>query len=459
MGGRTQRQTSDAIAEFFAELGRRGHEPLLRTATGSARFDVADGKRTERWLLTIDKGKLGVSRRNAAADCVMRADRPPSTGRSNGKLNLMAAALRGEFTSAATRGCSCSCSGCSRDLRDAPPALRCREEEAMSDGLVKILDGNTFVVSDARGDIEASPTDPTGLFSYDTRFLSEWVLTINGERMNPLSVDDLQYFETRFFLVPGTGTVYIDAKLSVIRRRAVANGFHEELTILNHDDEPVDLTVRLDAGCDFADLFEVKDALKKKGTYSARVESGKLVLAYDRGTFGRSTAISSSQRARVDEKGLTFKIRIGPHGKWSTQLDVVTERLGIEESAGRRGPGEVPAARMRQGLERWVDQAPRLECDWEPLQDDVPPQPGRPGRAALLAAHRRRPQPAGSGPALVHDHVRPRQHPHQPAGAAVHAPSSPRRRCGRSGTGRGSAWTTSATRIPAGSCTRCGTAR
>jgi N-terminal domain of (some) glycogen debranching enzymes len=50
----------------------------------------------------------------------------------------------------------------------------------MSDGVVKILDGNTFVVSDTRGDIEASPTDPTGLFSYDTRFLSEWVLTINA---------------------------------------------------------------------------------------------------------------------------------------------------------------------------------------------------------------------------------------------------------------------------------------
>ena len=32
----------------------------------------------------------------------------------------------------------------------------------MSDGLVKILDGNTFVVSDSRGDIEASLTDPTG---------------------------------------------------------------------------------------------------------------------------------------------------------------------------------------------------------------------------------------------------------------------------------------------------------
>ena len=35
----------------------------------------------------------------------------------------------------------------------------------MSD-LVKILDGNTFVVSDRSGDIEASASDPTGLFSF-----------------------------------------------------------------------------------------------------------------------------------------------------------------------------------------------------------------------------------------------------------------------------------------------------
>jgi hypothetical protein len=42
----------------------------------------------------------------------------------------------------------------------------------VSDGFVRILDGNTFVVSDDQGDIEASPTDPTGLFTFDTRFLS-----------------------------------------------------------------------------------------------------------------------------------------------------------------------------------------------------------------------------------------------------------------------------------------------
>jgi glycogen debranching enzyme len=229
----------------------------------------------------------------------------------------------------------------------------------MSDGLVKILDGNTFVVSDERGDIEASMTDPTGLFSYDTRFLSHWVLTINGQRVNALSTDDLQYFETRFFLVPGTGTVYIDAKLSVIRQRAVGGGFRETLTILNHDAKPVDLAVRIEAGCDFADLFEVKDALQKKGKYSTRVDGGRLVLAYERGTYKRMTVISSSDSARIDRKGLTFKVRVDPHGEWTTDLVVAATAPGIQGREPRN---------MRRDLDKWVEGAPRLECDLDSLK-------------------------------------------------------------------------------------------
>ena len=240
----------------------------------------------------------------------------------------------------------------------------------MSNALVKILDGNTFVVSDERGDIEASLTDPTGLFSFDTRFLSKWVLTVNGQRLNPLSVDDLQYFETRFFLVPGTSTVYIDAKLSVIRRRAVANGFHEEVTILNHDEAPVDLTVRVEAGCDFADLFEVKDALRKHGTYSARVKDGRLLLGYKRDTFRRGTEISATAPARLDKNGLMFKVTIEPHGEWTTGLDVVTTVPGAGGATEQRG-GAVRPSRPRNlatDLERWLADAPSVECDLEPLK-------------------------------------------------------------------------------------------
>jgi glycogen debranching enzyme len=241
----------------------------------------------------------------------------------------------------------------------------------MSGELVQILEGNTFVVSDTRGDIEASRTDPTGLFSFDTRFLSRWVLTVDGNRLNALSTDDLQYFETRFFLVPGTGTVYVDSKLSVIRRRAVADGFHEELSILNHDEEAVDLEVRLEAGSDFADLFEVKDALKKKGKYENRVEDGRLVLGYRRDTYRRETWISATAPAAVDGKGLTFSVHLEPHGEWMTELNVsavnaswgeALEQAGDEQRRKRGRPS------MARGLDKWLARAPQLECDWDPLR-------------------------------------------------------------------------------------------
>src|SRR3974390_3374797 len=103
----------------------------------------------------------------------------------------------------------------------------------MSAGKVSILEGNVFVVSDRGGNINASLTQPEGLFAWDTRFLSRWNMSIDGKVPNVLSTDDLHYYEVQFFLVPGTGTIYVDAELSIIRKRAVGAGFSEDVVIRN----------------------------------------------------------------------------------------------------------------------------------------------------------------------------------------------------------------------------------
>ena len=236
----------------------------------------------------------------------------------------------------------------------------------MTAGQVSILDGNTFVVSDRCGDIDASPTDTTGLFSFDTRFLSRWVLTVNGQRLSPLAVDDLSYFETRFFLVPSTGTVYVDAKSSVIRRRAVGQGFTESLTILNHDSAPLALEVRISSGSDFADLFEVKDALSKKGDYFRRTTDDRLILGYQRETLLRSTAISSSQRPDIGDNGdLVFQMEIPGHGQWATDLSVQPAM----DIAGSGPPGRPVRQRGASArLDAWIKAAPRLVCDHDSLR-------------------------------------------------------------------------------------------
>jgi glycogen debranching enzyme len=236
---------------------------------------------------------------------------------------------------------------------------------------VSILDGDTFVVSNRQGDLDGTPTVPHGLFRADTRFLSRWVLTVDGKRPNPLSVDDQNYFSTQFFLVPGTGTVYVDAPLSVIRTREIGNGFHEEIRILNHSKDPADVVVRLDAGADFADLFEVKDALEKKGKNYARVDGNRLVLGYRREKFVRETWITPTAMAAIDTSGLTFTIHIEPQGEWLTQIEVgvLADPWKTTPDAGKkRNATEAPRPAGGTSLAKWLDEAPTLEASWPALK-------------------------------------------------------------------------------------------
>jgi putative sterol carrier protein len=86
---------ADTTAQFFEELGRRGHEPLLEHATGTIRFELAQGKRTERWLVSVRKGDITVSHENGEADVVVTADEALFDSLVSGKQNAMAALLRG----------------------------------------------------------------------------------------------------------------------------------------------------------------------------------------------------------------------------------------------------------------------------------------------------------------------------------------------------------------------------
>jgi predicted lipid carrier protein YhbT len=86
---------ADVTARFFDELSRRGHEPHLHGVTGSIRFDLSRGGRTEHWLVAIDAGDVTVSRENVEADSVFRADRALFDQLASGEANAMASLLRG----------------------------------------------------------------------------------------------------------------------------------------------------------------------------------------------------------------------------------------------------------------------------------------------------------------------------------------------------------------------------
>jgi glycogen debranching enzyme len=233
-------------------------------------------------------------------------------------------------------------------------------------GTINVLEGNTFVVSRPNGDVDAGPGEPHGLFHRDTRHLSRWLLTVDGKQLDPLSTDDTKSFSASFFLVPGTGSEYTDASLSVIRRRVVGDGFFEELTVLNHGTEAIRPEIAIAAGADFADLFEVKDAtIKKPGKDFSRVDDGVLVLGYKRGGYIRETWI----RAHGDNPEL---------GSWNAWIEVVTAVDGTPagHEHTRYKPGEEPRPHapslarpgFHPSLRELIQLAPKLETDWEPLK-------------------------------------------------------------------------------------------
>lgn len=234
----------------------------------------------------------------------------------------------------------------------------------MSLDQVSILDGNTFLVTDRRGDVEPSSSDPRGLFSYDTRYLSKWVLTLDDVRPGVLSIEDLHYYEVQHFLVPSTGTVYVDSPLSVIRRQSVAQGFVETLSILNHADSPRELRVRVELDADFADLFEVKDVLQKKGERYRRSDDGRLVLGYRRGEYVRETSVRSEKPAEIDDQGLSFRITLPPHGEWSTRF-IVDARMRMVDSVA---DPDVHRQKRKRDVERWSGGAPKASCSWRQVE-------------------------------------------------------------------------------------------
>ncbi|SIN41971.1 glycogen debranching N-terminal domain-containing protein [Micromonospora cremea] len=248
----------------------------------------------------------------------------------------------------------------------------------MSREWVHVIAGNAFAISDGQGDVVDDPNTPVGLFSFDTRFLSRWVLSIGGEELNVLSRDDMTYFETRFFLVPGAASHYVDADVSVIRHRSINDSFNERITLLNHSARPAEFTVRMDMGNDFADLSDLaevaqgRELRRRDVCVAADSARSQLVLRYERERFARETTVSSTASADVDERGMTFRIRIEPEGMWETDLHVT---MNIRGEGGRDLRKDLEAHRehvrvgMREDLAAWMDRAPQLVAERDGLEE------------------------------------------------------------------------------------------
>ena len=203
-----------------------------------------------------------------------------------------------------------------------------------------------------------------------------------------------------------------------MRKRTVARGFIESIIVPNHSSTPIEIEMRIQGDADFADLFEVKDALlHKKGHSYRRIEPDHLVLGYRREEYVRETWIVAPD-ASVDEGGVTYRLRLQPHGEWSTRLEV---RVVSSSEAVRRGATNSQATReeRQKRVAHALAEAPRVLTDWPDLLRRTSAASSTLRRSAIPDCWR----PASFPPrfAVVHGGLRTRQSHHQSAGTAVRA--------------------------------------
>jgi glycogen debranching enzyme len=235
-------------------------------------------------------------------------------------------------------------------------------------GTLTVLDGNTFFVSDSAGDVEPGK-DANGFFHADMRQLSTWRLLLNGHPVHVLTSRTVDYYSASIFATLASVSVGENPPISVRRDRFVARGVHEDLVLQNHSDRPQTVTIEVEYGSDFADLFEVKDRIPKRGQLRTEVGPSQVTLAYSRETFRRDTVIEFSENFSVGVERAHFELHLEPRGSWRTCIDVIPVSDGELNRLqhGDRTFGN-PKPDMPTTFEQWMAQAPTLDTDNDVLR-------------------------------------------------------------------------------------------
>jgi hypothetical protein len=164
------------------------------------------------------------------------------------------------------------------------------------------------------------------VFWNDTRFMSTYQITANGEPWTRLSSSPMTYYSARVYLTNqllSTEAGEIPAgTLSLTITRAIEDGVHEDLDVANHNLFPVHFNLEVFFQADFADLFEVK---QHKYVHRGRIDTawdvqkGQLQAVYANRDFTRTLlyrVLSCDSPIHAANGRVVFDLELPPGGAW-----------------------------------------------------------------------------------------------------------------------------------------------
>ena len=243
---------------------------------------------------------------------------------------------------------------------------------------IAILEGRTFMCSNALGDIPPGSTG--GLLHNDTRFVSRWELTLAGKPLSLLKSKVADYYSASFFLTnPDLPAPGLRANSVAVRRlRFIGDGAIEQIVALNTAPHPIHLELALGCGADFADLFEVKSAVRDRSAHISRMhDTSALRYRYEVPRFLAETIITvkDCRIADIDSRRVMSEVSgtiAGDNIAWSVDLPrhlalVATIEVSLRTHGGTLVPvhhdfgekqREIPGP-----LELWLAERPQVASD------------------------------------------------------------------------------------------------
>jgi len=223
-----------------------------------------------------------------------------------------------------------------------------------------LVEGTTFVVSGSGGDIEGTGQ---GLFVRDARVISRWRLRVDGKPVSALGGFQMAPFAGVFVGRSAVRDGYIEPTLLVERRRYVGTGMREDLVLRNFGGEPAGVTVTLELGADFADLFAVKlgetiDAT----TVTVRAATEEWSAQGRHGQHDRAVHVRA-RGAVAGADGLTWRAVVTAHGEWRASVAAVAAL--DDQTLPMRFPLDTPIelAPPVRSIAEWQRATPTVQSD------------------------------------------------------------------------------------------------
>jgi glycogen debranching enzyme len=239
-----------------------------------------------------------------------------------------------------------------------------------SGGLVTLIEGSSFCISGASGDIVRGL--PQGMFFRDTRFLSRLELRVNHQVPETLASSPIDPFSAVFVARSHPRPGRADSTLMIFRYRYVGRGMREDLVVRNFGEEPAYCSLELTVEADFAHLFEVKEGrISRSGEHADETVDGSLVFRWRKGHVRRGVRVTCNPKPQLNGNQIGWEVIVPARGEWRACFQL-TPMIDGEDIEPRYRCGEpVERATPVERLKKWRRDVPFLATDDEDLRTVV----------------------------------------------------------------------------------------